>query len=985
MVGKTENIFVDFDYNNIIIVDPNKVIDEKGVIKERYVKQEDLVMYANLECQVFPRTKLALGVAINDSIQTVSIASMNFMSPGGTEFLNNAYTDELTGKNTLKGKGVNQPNKTTIKNPNVSDDTYIRQNIYSNGKPSTTDNGLLGITTINIRQGLDFMPTFDITLQDVKGRALFEAGNSSPYAAFFNLPYPMFQLTLKGFYGKAVKYNLMLISFNARYDYNSGNFNVDLKFHTYQFSSIAEVSMGYLLSAPFMYKSKLSVQPKVGGPSAVTKVNNEDAYRGFEKIKEVYKEYKSKGLIPDDFPYLTIGQLRYGLEYFIKNVLDSFTKQNLDSLTNIELYERDLAQLRKDVYMAQTTSWFDFYMDTKNFVILKEKNLGSLKGALPVGTNIGDSKTTKTPTRYIYTFKKEIKTPGERNEAKAKLDGIIKEAYKKLSENKTLGINGSYTIDGKTTSSSIALGIKYSMFEQPTFSKEDVDIEKMYLITKNTKKEPTDSELVDFELELIKKGVIKNEATATYALKNGTAEIVNEYFFYEGKKSFSDVLDDIDNQVKKLKKQIETELSEALFRLLQSNDSGIGFKPTIRNVLSVIFANGEGFLRMLEEVHKKAWDVRDDADRKRAVFDSSVSNANPDNLTPGFTENVPVYPWPTFLVSTTGEDGHEKFEPKYPGDRDVVKLTKGYEYSKWPEIEFVEEFANAYTSRAKGETSPGPVLNGFTDVKRITLNAIEFPINNNVYENKEEVKYFYEIFERILFLSTTSRLVRLSNDVSTKDVIANLIAESETINIKESLSNDNPFLIKKIAEYSFSSNNFVNFLRHISNQGVGISWQNYIRGIFNTVYIKNTNESNQFTFLDEILFTQSLAKPLVSLENEPKFNEILTESSVTNNIDLLDVYPFIDVLWVKNEIPEGRKLVETPVDVMLLVIVGEIILPVAVKFVVVKLVVVKLVVVIKLLAVKSLKKHDVLELKIGEKTTVLRKHYPNKLGHLNLV
>jgi len=30
-----ENIFVDFDYQNIIVVDPNKVVDENGNVKER--------------------------------------------------------------------------------------------------------------------------------------------------------------------------------------------------------------------------------------------------------------------------------------------------------------------------------------------------------------------------------------------------------------------------------------------------------------------------------------------------------------------------------------------------------------------------------------------------------------------------------------------------------------------------------------------------------------------------------------------------------------------------------------------------------------------------------------------------------------------------------------------------------------------------------------------------------------------------------------
>jgi hypothetical protein len=42
-------ILVEADYDNIIIIDPNKVVDSNGKIRDRFVQQENLVMYANLE------------------------------------------------------------------------------------------------------------------------------------------------------------------------------------------------------------------------------------------------------------------------------------------------------------------------------------------------------------------------------------------------------------------------------------------------------------------------------------------------------------------------------------------------------------------------------------------------------------------------------------------------------------------------------------------------------------------------------------------------------------------------------------------------------------------------------------------------------------------------------------------------------------------------------------------------------------------------
>ena len=67
MVDKGENILVEFDYDNITLIDPNKIVDSEGKVSDRLVKHENLVFYANLECNVLPRTKLALGSALNDS------------------------------------------------------------------------------------------------------------------------------------------------------------------------------------------------------------------------------------------------------------------------------------------------------------------------------------------------------------------------------------------------------------------------------------------------------------------------------------------------------------------------------------------------------------------------------------------------------------------------------------------------------------------------------------------------------------------------------------------------------------------------------------------------------------------------------------------------------------------------------------------------------------------------------------------------------
>jgi hypothetical protein len=883
MVDKSENILVEFDYNNITIVDPNKVIDSEGKIKDRNVKQEDLVMYANLECKVLPRTKLAIGVAANDQVRTISVAAINFLNPGNKGVLTNDYTDEITGKDTLSGNGVNQPKSEKISNPNKSDDYYLRQTIQSFGKPGSVDNGLLGITNIQIRQGLDFLPTITMELEDIKGRAMFEAGNNSPYAAFFNLPYPLFHLTIKGYYGKAVKLALMLQNFSSRYDTSSGNFKISLTFYTYKYTVLNEVLMGYLKAVPHMYSSRVKITPVSGGPSGTKVVENTVVELGYEKVKELYSEYKSKGLVPDDFPEITLNQLKERLDKFVSSILDKFTKLNMKPLDDVETYYDKLVQYEKDVYYTQdmtAPSWFYKYMDTETYLV-------STKG------------------EKIYTYKKEI-SPEKRYNAPSELNAIIEKYKTALGSNETVGDKGSYTINNQTKKQTIPNKINLKDTFEVVLKDGDIDIKETYRQRKNVKS-ATQQEYDSFEAELKSQGIFNALDVKT---KNGNIEFIYSYFRFQGTDtSFIGLTDKMSKDLDGFRQQIQTDLTEALSKLLlDKGNNGIGFVPNIRNVLAVIFANGEAFLRLMDDIHERAWSKRDNKIRKDAIFDKNNSNASADNLTPGDTSTQPVYPWPQFIVATNGENGHGKYELRYPGEYAVLSKTKGHLYDVWPEIEFVEEFIKGFTLKDPETADPTTNFNEVTDVKRLSVNAIEFPISNVVFGNKEEVKYFYEIYERVYLSSNYSRLFRETSTSSDIDVLVQVISEIESLNISNSLSNQNPFIIQKLKQYAFNGNNFEIVLRAFSNDGMGLSWQNLERGIFNTSYIKNFVNNASFQFLSESSVKSPEGNPLVSLNNESKLVDYIAGKNTQSSFDLLDTYPFTRTNWDKSHLANGDSV-----------------------------------------------------------------------------
>ena len=376
------NILVDFDYNNIIVVDPNKTIDSFGNIRERLVDHENLVMYANLEAEVVPRTKLAVGGSPEDRIRTISVAKINFLKPTKNTYLGTGYYDELTGQNSTKYEGVNQP-KETLNQTADGKESYKINSVAD--QTNVIDTGLLGMTSISIRTSTSFIPSVSIRLEDVQGKALFQLGNNSPYAAFFNLPYCPFYLTLKGYYGQAIRYQLNLEKFSASFNSYSGNYIVDLEFKGYKFNILNEISFGHLLAAPHMYSQRFQItqSPTEGqnannakavssegakagiGTTSTTNVTTEIvAERGYQKVVEVYSEYKAKGLVAMDFPELTVQQLMNKLDNFEQAIVNSYQKANVEPLTNIRNYQQKVKDYFANVRGADS-SWFNTYCDVK--------------------------------------------------------------------------------------------------------------------------------------------------------------------------------------------------------------------------------------------------------------------------------------------------------------------------------------------------------------------------------------------------------------------------------------------------------------------------------------------------------------------------------------------------------------------------------------------------------------------------------------------
>jgi len=94
--------------------------------------------------------------------------------------------------------------------------------------------------------------------------------------------------------------------------------------------------------------------------------------RGYQKIVEVYSEYKAKGLIAPNFPELTLVQLMNKLDQFEQTIVESFEKTEVESLTNIRNYKSVLTQYFNNVRGANN-SWFAIYLDPNPIILLNNQ------------------------------------------------------------------------------------------------------------------------------------------------------------------------------------------------------------------------------------------------------------------------------------------------------------------------------------------------------------------------------------------------------------------------------------------------------------------------------------------------------------------------------------------------------------------------------------------------------------------------------------
>jgi len=669
-LNNNENILVKVDQNNLIFIDPNSVVSD-GVVEPRGTNPENLVYYVNLEADLVPRTTLNSSNNGGGTLTSIAKGTLNLLENKGKEYLDTSWTDLYT----------DQPRRN-------EGGRYVR-NTDQSGQS-------FGMSSVDVVvKGANFVPYVNITFIDVRGKTLFDSPPESPYSAFFHIPWPIFYLTVKGFYGKAIRYRLHLISFNTAYNDSNGNFESTAKFVGSTYAYLNDISLTSVLNAPYMYGIEIPTQEQTNEGDGTTKVKLSKSSRGYQTMISVYDEYRRKGLI-------TIPE---GVNPTLRDVIAK--AERLDQV------------LEKEIFGDNGI------VDMKLFGLVKEFD------------------------DLLVKFDGVVKQWGTRYTTKEyKLVNDIEHYYLNKGEN-----NKTTHIIGETT------GTLESILKA-----KSGEIKRLQQSIRELLKEKGNKKYNDFNVN-IKNPIddislyYKNVGN-TYGVATG---LITEHIF--------EIINSFNQEKKKLQDKVEERMNE----VIKGNGvNGLGFEPTIRNIFGVLLAGADTFIRLMNNIHFKAYNVREERSKLLEGFSDET------------TQEGAIYPWPE--VKKVTSDNSKILA--YPADLDLVRKLNSDDSSLWPEVEFVEEFITVSQQISDNLSEKERTFDKVTfefansdsekiNIKKVSTSFISTDVTP--YTDKSFDSILYEILER----SRYSTLYDSYDIETTLNELANLEFETFKERIKE--------------------------------------------------------------------------------------------------------------------------------------------------------------------------------------------------------
>ena len=209
-----------------------------------------------------------------------------------------------------------------------------------------------GIEYINIHYNSWNFPEVDMKLIDVRGNAIMNPLESrrddndktgSFLNALFTFPYPMFRLTVKGYYGRPVTYKLTVRDVRTNFNASNGNFEVTVKFIGYMFGYLNDIPMQYLLIAPHItYDGKTHSLGKFSDDDKHDIPNFSDFLEGVTTAIEAISKNEKMGELKQKARRIeSMRKMISDIDFVIERINGDLNEQNFRGIFTITKDEND--------------------------------------------------------------------------------------------------------------------------------------------------------------------------------------------------------------------------------------------------------------------------------------------------------------------------------------------------------------------------------------------------------------------------------------------------------------------------------------------------------------------------------------------------------------------------------------------------------------------------------------------------------------------
>ena len=481
---------------------------------------------------------------------------------------------------------------------------YLSTNFtdISMNNPMSNTHECLGIESIDISYDSWRYPQVKVKFIDVRGASLmlpaeyekynspesdFKAtGSATFFNALFSFPYPMFKLTVKGFYGKEITYDLCVSDVKINFNSTTGNLEALVSFIGYMYGVYSELPLSLISIAPYTeygpkgkeywqhekdaghfvftdgknIDSEMLTFPELLG--AIDNIsenarkivrNSEEGkrmkvintlFRKIGKVKDKYREFRNSWQT-----YNLKGQNNYSLLYMPVNI----ENENIEA---IDAKERDIVRKANE-----------FKKEVESY-----NKLANQYGHLVISTLTKETELNGIAEEYAN----QMKNAGG-DESKVKFDEIGKKYLPYV----VFTVTNDPSNAGKKTINTLEGDGKIRINASVSDSYKD-----FVNAVKNGEKLNNSEEIVD------KTGIRKK------LLSKDSPKYLKVYLFRLHQENPLSEINDIEGKLQDEKAELTKKLKDIK---KESMREGLGFNPSIRNMFNLTFAHMNTFMELFYE------------------------------------------------------------------------------------------------------------------------------------------------------------------------------------------------------------------------------------------------------------------------------------------------------------------------------------------------------------------------------------------------